>query len=508
MEKRRNISVVCPFYEKRAAFERTFKELKIQLAPGDEVIVVDDHSPSGVGEKKCGCQALRVIRPPKLGTHIYRLNTLRNLGLEHAEHDATVVLDPDCIPNKHFLENARRIFDPSVLFAGRIDYLKKDGGILKLDPRREDGSSRWIDRSMKRAGMIWGGCMFFSKSRAKLVGLFDTDYDSAWGAEDHDFGERMYSSGVRLRYEPALQVMHQWHPKLKPNHQRNLDLWQKKRAYYVGALNMVTPYKPAVGVLIATLERPHYIDQVMRGVFRTRVPVRVRLVNQGDHSAPQKDALEWWKGRWAVEVVDHSKPERLSVVRTRAMKHFADKCRYMITLDDDVLPHLGSIEALLRAMEEHPEYHAIAGGIIQKGKNRMLGGYIIADDDHQYYSLPFIEGVVEVGFVSSGFTVFRLDPLVPYDTGYEFGWADWDWSNEIKKRGLRMAVCGDALAYHRYVITSKGPKVRYDSEKYRRIRHNPERHRASAERFRSKWGYLPRGPKIWSQPVFKEVIRK
>jgi len=136
----RGISIIVPFYKKKAAWKKTFSELKIQLSPGDEVIVVDDHSPSGIGT--CGCQALTIVRPPKREPHIYRLNTLRNLGIKTAKNDAIVILDPDCIPNKNFLHNARRIFDPSVLFAGRIDYLNEDGDMLKLDPRRAGGNSR------------------------------------------------------------------------------------------------------------------------------------------------------------------------------------------------------------------------------------------------------------------------------------------------------------------------------------------------------------------------------
>ena len=501
----RGISVVVPYYDKKSLFKKTFNELKIQLTPDDEVIVVDDHSPSGVGV--CSCQALTIVRPPKLETHIYRLNTLRNLGIMTAKNDAVAILDPDCIPNKHFLDNARKLFDPSVLFAGRIDYLDKDGGILKLDPRRVDGSSRWVDKSIHSAGMVWGGIMLFSKSRAELVGLFDTDYDSGWGAEDHDFGERCYSSGMRLRYEPALQVQHQWHPKVHPNQQRNLDLWKTKKANYVPHLNLVTPYKPAVAVLVATLRRPHYIDQVMRGIFRTRVPLKVRLVNQGDSTSEQLDALKWWRGRWAVDVVDYPEPRRLSVVRTEAMHLFGDEgYKYMMTLDDDILPHPGSIEALLRALKANPQYHAIAGGVLQKGKTRMLGGYIIPTEEKQHYSLPLVRGVAEVRFISSGFTAFRLDPLVPYDTEYEFGWNDFDWSQEIKLRGLRMAVCGDALAYHRYLVTSRGIISQTDAFEYLKFRANRQRHNASADRFKSKWGFRPRAPKIWGGPVLEGTL--
>lgn len=236
------------------------------------------------------------------------------------------------------------------------------------------------------------------------------------------------------------------------------------------------------------------------------MPLKVRLVNQGDHSAKQLEALKWWRGRWDVDVVDNPEPRRLSVIRTETMQKFKNRYKYMVTLDDDILPHTGSIEALIRALEENPEYHAIAGGIIQKGMNRMLGGYITrSEGETQHHVLPLIKQIAEVQFVSSGFTAFRLDPLIPYDTEYEFGWMDWDWSQEIKKAGLLMAVCGDAMAHHKYVATPEGMRVKHDSVEYLRLRQDHKRHLRSADRFHSKWGFRPRAPKMWDKPILREL---
>jgi len=487
------ISIVIPFYEKKRAFKKTFNELKLQLNPDDEVIVVDDHSPSGIGI--CGCQALTIVRPPKLDQRIHRLNTLRNLGIRSAKNDAVTILAPDCIPNPHFLENARRVFDPSVLFTGN-----------QATPGE---GSRWLDDSYMGAWKALDGCMLFSRSRAKLVGLFDTEYDSGWGAEDHDFGARCYHSGIRLRYEPGLKGSHQHHLRVHPNQQRNMDLWAKKRMDYKDNLHRVTPYNPEVGVLVATLERPYYIDQVMRAIFRTRMPLKVRLVNQGDRSPKQMEALKCWRGRWAVDVIDNPEPRKLSEIRTEAMEAFGKEgYRYMLTLDDDILPHPGSIEALIRALAENPQYHAIAGGVIQKGMNRMLGGYITHEEgETQHHVLPLVKQTAEVQFVSSGFTAFKLDPLIPYDTEYDFGWNDWDWSQEIRKAGLRMAVCGDAVAHHKYLVTSKGIIPCYDSAEYNLLRRDIKRNEASKDRFKKKWGFEPAQPKLWDKPVRRVLPR-
>lgn len=340
--------------------------------------------------------------------------------------------------------------------------------------------------------------MLFSKSRAELVGLFDESYNGSWGAEDHDFGYRCYHSGMRLRWEPGLQVTHQWHEIVHPNTHINKKLWKEQRQRYAESLNLITPYNPAVVVLIATLKRPRYIDQVMRAVFRTRMPVKVRLVNQGDFSGEHMSALKWWRNRWAVEVVDNEEPVRLAEVRTQCMKDYAGRYKYMITLDNDVLPLPGSIERLLRSIYVYPKYHAIAGGVKQGKQTRMLGGYI---RDGQHYSLPLVDGTVEVDFISSGFTVSKLDPLIPYDTKYGWGWNDWDWSNEIDKAGHRMAVCGGALGYHKYLLTSRGLEQQGDSEDYQLLRYDADVIDASTKRFKSKWGYVPLRTKMWDKPV-------
>ena len=236
------------------------------------------------------------------------------------------------------------------------------------------------------------------------------------------------------------------------------------------------------------------------------MPLKVRLVNQGDRSPKQMEALKRWRGRGDVEIIDNSEPRRLSEVRTEAMEAFRKEgYRYMVTLDDDILPHPGSIEALIRALDENPQYHAIAGGIIQKGMNRMLGGYIIQGEETQHYVLPLIKDIAEVDYLSSGFTAFNLKPLIPYDTEYEFGWNDFDWSQEIKKAGFRMAVCGDAMAHHKYLVTSKGIVPCYDSVEYNRLRRDIKRSEASKDRFKNKWGFKPAQPKLWDKPVFKDL---
>ena len=223
----KNLSILIPHYQKQDILVKTWEELQLQLHPQDEILIIDDYSPDGVPEFDCNCT--KVVHPPeKLTPHIYRLNTLRNYGLEQAHHDACLILDPDCLPSPHFLDNARKICDPTVLFGGRIDKTTKEGEIKQDIRVRDNVTDRWVDVGDRQTpGVeIYGGCMLFSRSRTKLFGWFDTDFDGVWGAEEHEFASRAYHSGMRLRYTSLLHVTHQWHPHVtREGYERNRKLW-------------------------------------------------------------------------------------------------------------------------------------------------------------------------------------------------------------------------------------------------------------------------------------------
>jgi len=489
----RNISIIIPFFEKHEAFYQMFSELQLQLHPDDRVIVIDDHSPNGPPEIDCDCT--QIIQPPKVTPHIYRLNTLRNLGVEYASHDACLILDPDCVPNIKLLDHTRRIYDPSTLFTGWVWYKDKKGNITKevrQTGSHEIGKSRWIDGKPDDCRKALGGCMLFSKKRASLAGLFDTAYNGTWGYAEHDFASACYHSGMRLRFEAPLQVTHLWHEVNRPGDMTVNDmLLRNKMREHRESLNHITPYDPAAVVLVVTMMRPYYIDQVMRAVFRHSTPLKVRLVNNGDQSEEQLEEMKHWDRRWAVDYVNYKSRMLLANIRTETMRDYkAKKYKYMVMIDDDITPKHGSINTLIREMEENKQYHALCGYIEDETmKNRFIGGKI-RNGVHYYYD-PVTPQTMPADYISSGFTIVRLNKVVPYPKDWEMGWNDWCWSNEVKKRGLQVGVTGKAGAYHRQLFTAKGRVYKKDSPEYQKIRRNKHRHDKMAEKFRKKWGYTP-----------------
>ena len=145
----------------------------------------------------------------------------------------------------------------------------------------------------------------FSKSRTKLVGWFNEEYNDAWGAEDHDFAAKCYHSGMRLRYSMELAVIHQWHPKNIIGYKRNLDIWQNKSAEYREHLNEVTPYKPKVGIGVINTTNHKLINKRLQGIFRNNIPAKVMLINNGRTRDNVRRTCGEWSKRWAVTHVEH-----------------------------------------------------------------------------------------------------------------------------------------------------------------------------------------------------------
>ena len=479
-----NLSVIIPHFQKQKHLQQIWEELTLQIHPDDEILIVDDHSPDGVPEFDCDCT--HVIQPPKHDPHIYRLCTVRNYGLTHAKHDFCIILDPDCLPNPSFMDNARQMCDPSILFAGQVDKVQEDGEIL-VDPRRDDdGKSHWEDWRDRGGAPVWGGCMMFSKSRVALSGWFSEKFDGGWGAEEHDFAGRCYHGGMRIRHSAELRVTHQWHPKWEGDAQRNRDLWLTMKDMYTSHLNMFSPYQPAVGVMVITMLRPDLINQCLQSLFRSKIPIKVRLTVNGDTGHTTNKIANQWGNRWAVDLVTHER-KWPATIRNDSMKWALSKgYRYLVVIDDDVSVTPTGIPRLVKTMEENSDIYALSGKLKNTQGTTLLGGPLRGG---MFYRYTDRKGIHDSDWVGGGFTIHRLNPLILYDEQYETGYNDYDWSMKAKKKGHRLAVSGDAVAWHAIKLTSGGVTPYKNTSEYNTIRYDRERHKRMKDRFELKWDF-------------------
>ena len=486
----KNISVVIPHYNKQGILRELHAELRLQIDPDDQILIIDDFSPDGIESFDCPCTT--VIQPQDNPVpHQYRLNLLRNLGVNSAKYDCVVILDPDCLPNPNFIKNAKALFDPSILYAGCVDRRLEDNSIT-LDRRIPERVSKWIDGepSLGSGGLVWGGVMMFSKSRVQAIGGFDNEFNGSWGAEEHEFASRCYHSGMRLYYSMELGVTHVNHPTSRPNPRRNLELWAVKARRHAEALNKWSPYKPIVGVSVITMMRPQLIDQCLRAIFRSPLPVRVRLIVNGDSSEETKKAVKPWKGRWAVEVVEHER-KWPAAIRNESLEWSRKQgFKYHAFIDDDITVYPNGLHRLVYEMERHPQILAMSGYIrYANGRETMLGGPNVHG---AYSSIKKQPGVFKSDWVGGGFTVHRLQPFLPYDGSYETGYNDYDWSENARFHGYTLGVCGDAGAWHGAIFTKDGVKDFVNPPDYKHLRYDNARHQRMSEYFKSKWGFEPR----------------
>ena len=106
-----------------------------------------------------------------------------------------------------------------------------------------------------------------------------------------------------------------------------------------------------------------------------------------------------------------------------------------------------------------------------------------------FYRYTDRKGVHDSDWVGGGFTIHRLNPLILYDEKYQTGYNDYDWSMTAKKKGHRLAVCGDAVAWHAVKFTSGGITPYKNTSEYNTIRYDRERHRQMKNRFELKWDF-------------------
>lgn len=227
------ISVVIPLYNRRDVLAKTLACLLHQTYPREliEVVIADDGSsddPLEIIETFLDRLDIRYVWQPDEG---YRLSGIRNLGVRSARHNDVILLDCDMAPVPRMVElyarylnanrNAvymghRRYVDANDLTAD--DLLASPAPILRLsdivtgNPLEKDDEQGkptidWRIPIYQRTNdlrheqnpfrTVCGGNIAFDRKIFDLAGPFDEDF-TAWGAEDAEWGFRIWNRGVYL----------------------------------------------------------------------------------------------------------------------------------------------------------------------------------------------------------------------------------------------------------------------------------------------------------------------
>jgi glycosyltransferase involved in cell wall biosynthesis len=210
------ISAVITCYESKKTIGLTLTSLYGQTRQPDEIIVTDD------GSTPETCDFVRDLLAT-IGRHSsietvfvthersspYRLNTIRNSGIQKAGGDLILLLDGDILLPREFLSGHEQVHQSILKMGTRalVSCVRKNiskSGIIEEGRKSEWGqeldrelsSSPWTELELEPEQTL-SQCSFF-KDDWERVGQFDTDFDGHWGFDEIEFAYRMKNAGVRL----------------------------------------------------------------------------------------------------------------------------------------------------------------------------------------------------------------------------------------------------------------------------------------------------------------------
>lgn len=232
MGVRMRISVIIPYYNREDLLLNTLKSFQLQTINKDEyeIVIIDDGSNENIDHK---------INALKLNINIsynyFQRNSkscaalARNRGIEKSKGEILIFLDCDQIVSPNFLEEHLYPFDKfgnnnDILQFGLRKYMKRT---IPYFPGQQLITNKidFGDDSRDYVFQIFSHNMSILKSKWHLVfsnnistskkvidkfGGFDDNF-RGWGLEDVELGYRLYKNGVKIVYNPNIEVIHQYH---------------------------------------------------------------------------------------------------------------------------------------------------------------------------------------------------------------------------------------------------------------------------------------------------------
>lgn len=234
------ISVIVTTYNRSDALGAVLRGLAAQTDRGFEVLVADD------GSNPTHCQALATnpdahalgawhVWHPDVG---FTAGTARNRGVAASRGDYLVFLDGDCVPERDFIAQHRRLAQQGCLVNGSRALLSQAltqavlAGAANVIGR---GWGYWLRQRWRADVNKLAHCLRLPDGawrvarRASLrgvrscnLGVWRANFDAVdgfdesfvgWGHEDADLVLRLFHAGVRRKSGAcATEVLHLWHP--------------------------------------------------------------------------------------------------------------------------------------------------------------------------------------------------------------------------------------------------------------------------------------------------------
>lgn len=227
------LSVVVTTYNRPDALVKVLNGLGVQTHPPHEVIIADDGS---THETKDAVSALTggFVFPVQ---HVwqedkgFRAARIRNRAILSSKGEYIVLMDGDCIPQRHFIQDHLQLAEKGFFYQGKrvLVHKKATTGFtcrdantfLRLAGLAIKGKLANLHHMVRLP--LWPAGVSMSMSGAKTcnMGVFRSDLFAVngfnetfvgWGREDSELVARFYKSGLKRKTHPFMAAcFHLWH---------------------------------------------------------------------------------------------------------------------------------------------------------------------------------------------------------------------------------------------------------------------------------------------------------
>ncbi len=239
MAERADVAVVLISRNRASQLRRILPAIAANTLLPSAVILADDASDDDTvdvfetlcRDLKLNGQALR--NPP--GETDFRINTMRNLGIQNSPTSRVILLDADHVPSLTHIAAHMRMLDRSTKAfstgprleaanadgTGPVNFMWGHEPCSSMSPRPDVPVPCWE--------LVPGSNLGMHKAFAMEIGLYDPQYDGAYGYDDLDFNFRAKHKGAACYGDFEAYVIHLPHDAYgKRTGNRNQQLYRRK----------------------------------------------------------------------------------------------------------------------------------------------------------------------------------------------------------------------------------------------------------------------------------------